>query len=74
MADFQRGPGARFRQPSRGCNIDWDKSPERQLALTVQCRHCKAPEGQRCVKKNGRFLQNFPAHPCRINDAKAVAP
>jgi hypothetical protein len=56
-------------------NPSFDQMQTRQLALTVACRYCHAPAGERCVVPNRRpnaptqYLENFPAHHCRTNHA-----
>lgn len=56
--------------------FSFDQLQTRQLALTVGCRYCHAPAGERCTVP-GRLrtdpkplLENFPAHHCRIERAQ----
>lgn len=49
---------------------------QRDLALTIPCRGCKAPTGQPCQMRgrDGQMheLEHFPAHHARLNRAERL--
>lgn len=51
---------------------DWLGTQIQRDALTVACRHCRAPVGELCTNA-GQPLRAFPAHDVRIRDAKRAA-
>jgi hypothetical protein len=57
-------------------NPSLDQLAQRDLALTIPCRGCKAAIGQPCRVRgrDGEWheLQNFPAHHARINRAERL--
>ncbi|WP_032376788.1 zinc finger domain-containing protein [Rhodococcoides fascians] len=54
--------------------FDWLQ--QRDLALTIPCRYCKAAKGSPCVNKgrDGQMheMVNLPAHFCRLNRAERL--
>lgn len=52
--------------------MNLETAADRERALSVACPHCRAEQGQVCVRPDGEELQRAAAHTSRITAAGVV--